>query len=69
MNVTLLNLMGMALDHFIAIIRPLHYPTLMSGRRANATIVAFWVVALVLGKKWSHTVITEKVCMFEMYVA
>lgn len=49
LNVSLLNLMGMAMDHFLAILRPLHYPQLMNGRRASATIVVFWTIALLCG--------------------
>ena len=49
LNVTLLNLMGMALDHYMAILKPLHYPSLMNKRRANIAIIVFWLVALVCG--------------------
>ena len=47
--ITLLNLLGLAVDHYFAIVRPLGYPILMSRRRANALIVVFWVLAGVLG--------------------
>ncbi len=49
LNITLLNLMGMAIDHFLAIVKPLHYPVLMHKRRASAIIAAFWLVAVLCG--------------------
>ena len=49
LNVTLLNLMGMALDHYMAILKPLHYPSLMNKRRADISIIMFWIFALVCG--------------------
>ncbi len=41
LNVTLLNLMGMALDHYIAILKPLHYTRLLSKTRCIVIIVIF----------------------------
>ncbi len=49
LNITLLNLMGMAIDHFLAILRPLHYPTLMGRRRAFGLLASFWILAIVCG--------------------
>ncbi len=49
LNITLLNLMGMAIDHFLAILRPLHYPTLMDRSRATGLLASFWVLAIVCG--------------------
>ena len=49
LNITLLNLMGMAIDHFLAILRPLHYPSMMNEKRATMIIIFFWVVALLCG--------------------
>ncbi|KAI0219425.1 hypothetical protein LSAT2_029034 [Lamellibrachia satsuma] len=49
LNVTLLNLLGMALDHHIAIMKPLHYHMLMNHRRSIIMISLFWVVATVCG--------------------
>ncbi len=49
LNITLLNLMGMAIDHFLAILRPLHYPTLMDKSRATVLIVSFWILAIICG--------------------
>ena len=49
LNITLLNLMGMAIDLFLAIVRPLHYPSLMNKQRATITIAFFWFVAILCG--------------------
>ncbi len=49
LNSSLLNLMGMAIDHFLAILRPLHYPTLMNKQRASIFIGAFWIIAIICG--------------------
>ena len=49
LNSTLLNLMGMAIDHFLAIVKPLHYPTLMNKQRASLIISLFWVIAILCG--------------------
>ena len=44
----LLNLMEMELDHYVAIIKPLHYPVLMNNKRRHFMIVVFWTVSLLL---------------------
>ena len=49
LNISLLNLLGMAVDHYIAIMRPLHYPRLMKGQRAKLMIFALWTVAILAG--------------------
>ena len=49
LNSTLLNLMGMAIDHFLAIVKPLHYPTLMGKQRASIIISIFWCIAILCG--------------------
>lgn len=46
---TLLNLMGMALDHYVAILKPLHYPILLSNRRKHFMMAGFWLISLLLG--------------------
>ena len=48
-NITLLNLMGMAIDHYVAILKPLHHSTYMSRRRCTAMIVIFWFIASLCG--------------------
>ena len=48
-NISLLNLLGMAVDHYIAILRPLRYPVLLSRRRSRLMIAALWSLAVVLG--------------------
>ena len=49
LNISLLNLMGMAIDHYMAIIRPLHYPSQMNRRKASIMITFLWVTAIILG--------------------
>ncbi len=49
LNISLLNLMGMAIDHFLAILKPLHYPFLMNKQRASIMILVFWAVAILCG--------------------
>ncbi len=47
--ISLLNLVGLALDHYFAILRPLDYPRLLCRSRANGMIVTFWIVAFLCG--------------------
>jgi hypothetical protein len=49
LNIALLNLMGMAIDHFIAILKPLHYPTIMNKRRVSSMICLLWAISLIAG--------------------
>ena len=56
LNVTLLNLFGMAVDHHIAIMKPLHYHSLMNRRRSNIMISLFWVIATLCG--FSDVIVT-----------
>ena len=46
LNSTLLNLIGMALDHYLAILRPLHYPSLVNKRRTTLALVFIWTLAI-----------------------
>lgn len=45
---SLLNLIGLALDHYCAILKPLNHSSLMSCRRINIMIAIFWIVSLLL---------------------
>ena len=48
-NITLLNLMGMAIDHYVAIIQPLMHSVRMSRRRCSTMIFVFWGIAVLCG--------------------
>ena len=47
--ISLLNLMGMALDHYLAILKPLHYCTLMNKQRGVFMIILLWIIAFICG--------------------
>jgi hypothetical protein len=48
--ISLLNLLGLAVDHYFAICRPLQYPTRWGAPRLVGTVIAvFWTVAGLLG--------------------
>ncbi|XP_070212595.1 adrenocorticotropic hormone receptor-like [Littorina saxatilis] len=47
--ISLLNLLVMALDHYVAIMNPLHYPTRLSRTTGNVIICCIWLVAFVTG--------------------
>ena len=49
LNMTLFNLMGMAVDHFVAITRPLHYQVIMTTKRVFASLVVMWILAIAAG--------------------
>ena len=42
------NLCAMAFDRYIAIVRPLHYMSLMSARRATILTAAAWIIPLAI---------------------
>ena len=60
LNISLLNLMGMAIDLYLAIVRPLHYPQLMDERRVGLMVGTLWVVAVVCGFSDAFSVIPER---------
>ena len=49
LNSSLLNLLGMAVDHYLAILKPLHHHSMLSPTRSSLIIGAFWLLALALG--------------------
>ncbi len=60
LNISLLNLMGMAIDHFVAIILPLHSNRLMSRGRTTILIVSLWIIAALCGFSDFFSVIAER---------
>ena len=62
---TLFNLIMMALDHYLAIIKPLHYPVLLTKSKVTMAISASWTLSCIIGfseflsggqrkDKWAH---------------
>ena len=49
LNINLLNLMTMALEHYVAIILPLRYPTILSKTRVMYIVIGLWACATILG--------------------
>ena len=49
LNSTCLNLLAMAVEHYIAILRPLHYHLLVNKRRKNIAILLLWIVSFLFG--------------------
>ncbi len=47
--ISLLNLVALALDHYVAILKPLNYRNVMTRGRTNVLVVLLWGVAVVLG--------------------
>ncbi|GAB1607809.1 octopamine receptor Oamb-like [Argonauta hians] len=45
---SILNLMAISLDRYIAVMHPIRYPTLMSRKRAKILIAVVWIVAFVV---------------------
>ncbi|XP_053374382.1 melanocortin receptor 4-like [Mercenaria mercenaria] len=46
---TLINLLVMAIDHYLAIMKPLHYRRFMSNFRGNCLIVFIWLFSVTTG--------------------
>ncbi|CAH1788906.1 unnamed protein product [Owenia fusiformis] len=47
--ISLMNLMGMAADHYMAILKPLDYHRLMNKKRSRLMILALWLVSAAFG--------------------
>ncbi|XP_046333420.1 melanocortin receptor 3-like [Haliotis rufescens] len=47
--ISLLNLFAMAVDHYVAIMKPLHYAAYLSRARGNCFIVTIWMLAIFCG--------------------
>nr|QLD32092.1 melanocortin-5 receptor [Ruditapes philippinarum] len=46
---TLLNLLAMAVDHFLAIMKPMSYRRFMKSGRCNCLIMGIWIISLAVG--------------------
>lgn len=46
---SLINLLAMGIDHYIAVLKPLHYHLIMSKTRANIMILAIWFISVLGG--------------------
>ncbi|XP_060593816.1 melanocortin receptor 5-like [Ruditapes philippinarum] len=46
---TQINLLGMALDHYVAIMRPLHHRRLLSNFRGNFLVIGIWALSITAG--------------------
>jgi len=42
------NLCAISIDRYLAISRPVQYPTLMSSRRARLLIITVWILSFVI---------------------
>lgn len=47
--ISLLNLLAMAIDHYIAVLQPLYYNTILSRIKGNIMIALLWILAFIGG--------------------
>ena len=46
---SLCNLLALGVDHYIAIVKPLHYGRILSKHRVNIVIVVIWILSMIVG--------------------
>ncbi|KAK3094208.1 hypothetical protein FSP39_025460 [Pinctada imbricata] len=67
MGASLLSLLAIACDRYIAIIHPLRYPALMTRKRAKVIIALIWIyeiLVLVIPLGWNHYDDRSNLCDF-----
>ena len=60
LNISLLNLTGMALDHFVAILVPLKCNQLMSKSKSTSLIIIFWLISIICGYSDLFSIIPDR---------
>ena len=48
-STTLMNLLAMAIDHYIAVVKPLHYAQIISSFRQKSVLFLLWIVGVLIG--------------------